>query len=114
VTEKRPALLVVNVEVDEEDVEELHQWYEEEHRPEKMGLPGYTSLRRFRANDGKPHFLAIYELDYPEAAEIGPNMPRVTPSEWSKAVQAKWKDWNRRVWVELTEYDTVERRHPEA
>src|SRR5688572_21606614 len=102
--EKRPALLVVYVEVDEEDAEELNRWYEEEHRPDKMALPGYTSLRRFRAHDGAAHFLAIYELDYPEAAVPSPeNAIRVT--EWSKAVQAKWKDWNRRIWVELPEPD---------
>ena len=102
--EKRKAVLVVHVEIDEADVDELNRWYEEEHRPDKMALPGYASLRRFRAFDGAPHFLAIYELDYPEAAEIG-NPENVIPvvTEWSKAVQAKWKDWNRRIWVELPE-----------
>src|SRR4051812_33631820 len=98
----RKAVLVVHVEIDEEDVDELNKWYEEEHRPAKLALAGYSSLRRFRAHDGAPHFLAIYELDYPEAAEVRPeNAIEVT--EWSNAVQAKWKDWNRRIWVELPE-----------
>ena len=102
-TTPRRAVLVVHVEIDEADVDELNRWYEEEHRPAKLGLPGYASLRRFRAYDGAPHFLAIYELDYPEAAEVG-NPENVIPvTEWSNAVQEKWKDWNRRIWVELPE-----------
>ena len=98
----RKAVLVVHVEVDEADVDELNKWYEEEHRPAKLGLPGYTSLRRFRAHDGAPHFLAIYELEYPEAAEVRPENA-IPVTEWSIAVQEKWKDWNRRIWVELPE-----------
>jgi hypothetical protein len=58
----------MTVEVAEEDVDELNRWYEEEHRPEKLSLPGYTGLRRFRASDGAPKFLAIYELEHPTAA----------------------------------------------
>ena len=45
---RRPAVLVVTVEVAEEDVDELNRWYEEEHRPEKLSLPGYAGLRRFQ------------------------------------------------------------------
>jgi hypothetical protein len=94
-------MLVVHVELGtEDDVDELNRWYEEEHRPDKMKLPGYTSMRRFRAHDGQPHFLAIYELEYPEAAEPSPET-RMPATDWSKAVLAKWKNWNRRIWVEL-------------
>ncbi len=62
-----PAVLVVMVDVDEKDVDELNRWYENEHRPEKMALPGYVSMRRFRVADGSPRFLAIYELDDAES-----------------------------------------------
>jgi hypothetical protein len=99
-TQQQKAILVVHVEVDEADADELDKWYEQEHRPDKLALPGYTSLRRFRAfdgEDGEAHFLAIYELDYPEAAQG--NTMHVT--DWSKAVMEKWKKWNRRIWVEL-------------
>jgi hypothetical protein len=98
---ERPAVLIVTVEVAEEDVDELNRWYEEEHRPEKLSLPGYLSMRRYRAADGSPTFLAIYELDDPDAADDqargGPEM-----SAWMKAVMATWKRWDRAVWTELT------------
>jgi hypothetical protein len=85
--------------VAEEDVDELNRWYEEEHRPEKLSLPGYLSMRRYRAADGSPTFLAIYELDHPDAAAV----PADGGSEMTgmKAVMAKWKRWDRAVWTEL-------------
>jgi len=77
----------------------LNRWYEEEHRPEKMALPGYVGMRRFRAFDGAPSFLAIYELTEPEAAvHTAPGPPA---SDWMKAVMDKWKHWDRSIWVEL-------------
>jgi hypothetical protein len=101
---ERPAVLIVTVEVAEEDVDELNRWYEEEHRPEKLSLPGYLTMRRYRAADGSPTFLAIYELDHPDvataAAEGGAEM-----SGWMKAVMAKWKRWDRAVWTELAPAD---------
>jgi hypothetical protein len=95
----RPAVLVVTVEVAEEDVDELNRWYEEEHRPEKMSLPGYVGLRRFRAADGAPNFLAIYELEGPDAAAGSGGDPEV--ARRMEEIMATWKRWDRSVWVEL-------------
>jgi hypothetical protein len=96
---RRPAVLVVTVEVAEDDVDELNRWYEEEHRPEKLSQPGYLGLRRFRASDGSPTFLAIYELDYPDAAAGGGG--GVEATRRMEEIMATWKRWDRRVWVEL-------------
>jgi len=101
---ERPAVLIVTVEVAEEDVDELNRWYEEEHRPEKLSLPGYLSMRRYRAADGSPTFLAIYELDHPDAAAV-PAEGGSEMSGWMKAVMEKWKRWDRAVWTELVPAD---------
>ena len=93
------AILIVHVEVAESDVDELDAWYEEEHRPEKMALPGYVSMRRFRDHDGSPSFLAIYELTSPEAAM--PTSPGPPMSKRMHAIMAKWRRWDRSVWVEI-------------
>jgi hypothetical protein len=95
-----PALLIVTVEVAEEDVEELNRWYEEEHRPEKLSLPGYRSMRRYQSSDGSPRFLAIYELDHPGVAAVSAGGD-TEMSEWMRAVMAKWKRWDRAIWTEL-------------
>ncbi|MGA7419573.1 MAG: hypothetical protein WB765_15260 [Acidimicrobiales bacterium] len=97
---QQPAVLIVTVEVAEEDVDELNRWYEEEHRPEKLSLPGYLSMRRFRSADGSPTFLAIYELAHPDVGTT-PAPGDAEMSDWMTAVMATWKRWDRAVWTEL-------------
>lgn len=97
---EQPAVLIVTVEVADEDVDELNRWYEEEHRPEKLSLPGYLTMRRYRAADGSPTFLAIYELDHPDVAAVPPE-GGAEMSGWMKAVMGKWKRWDRAVWTYL-------------
>ena len=96
----QPSVLLVTVEVAEDDVDELNRWYDEEHGPEKMSLPGYVGMRRFRRSDGSPRFLAIYELTDPEAA-LGSQEMTPDSRQRLQALMTKWKQWDRSVWVEL-------------
>jgi hypothetical protein len=98
------AVLVVWIEVAPEDADELNRWYEEEHGPERLAMPGFVTLRRFRAHDDLNKFLAIYELEYPEAA-TSPEYMNQTQTEWAREMIAKWKQWDRNVWVELVSDD---------
>ncbi|MGP4014688.1 hypothetical protein [Saccharopolyspora sp. 5N708] len=42
---------------------EFHDWYDTEHAPARMGIPGIRTARRYRAADGQaPSWLATYEL----------------------------------------------------
>jgi hypothetical protein len=94
------AVLIVTVEIDPVDDEEFNRWYDEEHVPEKLGEPGFVAARRFKSHDKENTYLVIYELDDPESA-TKPAYMRKEPSEWSKSVMARWKDWSRGVWVQL-------------
>ncbi len=98
--EGRPAILVVTVEVSEDDADELNRWYEEEHGPEKLAIPGYLGLRRFRSADGSAKFLAIYELTGPEAA-ASPSGAGAESTRRMEQIMEKWKRWERSVWVEI-------------
>lgn len=61
---KRPALLMVQMEIPAEHEAELNAWYWEEHVPERLACPGFRSARRFRLSSGSvPRYLALYELD---------------------------------------------------
>jgi hypothetical protein len=45
------------------DLEEaFHEWYNKEHIPLRLALPGIDKARRFEAPSGKPRFLAVYEV----------------------------------------------------
>jgi hypothetical protein len=42
---------------------DFHDWYNGEHIPPRMAIPGFASATRYRAVDGAPRFLACYFLD---------------------------------------------------
>ena len=42
--------------------EEFNDWYDFEHIPERAGLPGFITAKRFTCVDGWPRYLAIYDL----------------------------------------------------
>lgn len=58
-------VLVVTMEVDPADEAEFNKWYNEQHLPERMEIPGYVSARRFRLveGDGALTYLCIWELE---------------------------------------------------
>jgi len=58
-----PAILFSQMEPPVELTGEFHRWYETDHIPARMALPGFLGARRYRALDGEPAYLAVYELD---------------------------------------------------
>lgn len=42
---------------------EFHEWYDEEHIPDRLVIPGFGAAMRYEAVDGSPQWLVIYELD---------------------------------------------------
>jgi hypothetical protein len=113
-TDRPRALLLVMLEHDESvDDLEFNQWYYEEHIPERLSCPGFISARRFRAVEGEPRYLAIYELEGPEALQtpqylryahspiIGDNVSDPVGSERSKRMLATFRNVVRNVYVEI-------------
>lgn len=58
-------VLVVTMDVDQEDEAEFNKWYNEQHLPERMEIPGYVSARRFKLEEGNGAltYLCIWELE---------------------------------------------------
>ena len=62
-------VLIVMMEVDEADDEVFNKWYNEEHLPERMAIPGYISARRFMLDPdddqatGVLRYLCVWELE---------------------------------------------------
>jgi hypothetical protein len=66
----RKHLLLVMLDVDPSvDEDEFNRWYFEEHVAERLACPGFVSARRFKIVEGEPRYLAIYELEGPEALQ---------------------------------------------
>ena len=52
------------------DEAEFHDWYDHEHGPARLKVPGFRGAYRYRAlDDQKPPWLALYELDSPDVID---------------------------------------------
>ena len=58
-------ILVVMMEVDQGHEEAFNRWYNDEHLPERLEIPGYVSARRFKLQEGEGvlQYLCIWELE---------------------------------------------------
>src|SRR3954471_5348976 len=67
--------------------EEFNAWYEDEHLPERLAIPGFRSARRWIA-EGRPgegKYLATYELDSPDVLRSPEYLARFeNPTPWSR------------------------------
>jgi hypothetical protein len=82
---KGRGLLMVFADVPADVEDEFNRWYDEEHIPERLSIPGVLSAARYTALEGGPKHLACYELTEPEAWETGDWQKfLINPTEWSK------------------------------
>ncbi|MDB5414621.1 MAG: hypothetical protein JWR10_2956 [Rubritepida sp.] len=72
--------------------EEFNAWYDSEHVPERLAVPGVlTALRYMHANGGVPRYLAMYDLEHASVMD-SPAYLRVAhekSSPWTKRVTAR-------------------------
>ncbi len=82
---KGRGLLMVYVDVAADVEEEFNRWYNEEHIPERLSIPGVLNAARYEAVRGGPKHLACYELSEPEAYFTDTWQHFLNhPTEWSK------------------------------
>lgn len=60
-------LLLVMMEPPATLEEEFHDWYDSEHLPQRLALPGFESGSRWVCLSGWPRWLAIYDLSSTDA-----------------------------------------------
>jgi hypothetical protein len=64
---KGRGILLVYADVDDRIEEEYNAWYDTEHLPQLLAIPGFLDAARYVAVKGGPKYLAAYEL---ESAEV--------------------------------------------
>ena len=87
------------------DEAEFHDWYDHEHGPARLTVPGFGSVCRYRALDGeKPSWLALYELDRPDVID-SPEYKALgaKASDRDKSVGAALATLDRRVYEQISE-----------
>lgn len=82
---KGRGLLMVYVDVPAALEDEFNRWYNEEHIPERLAIPGVLNAARYEAVRGGPKYLACYELAEPEAYFSEVWQQRLAhPTEWTR------------------------------
>lgn len=83
-TDRPPALLAVTISVPPGTEEDLAAWYDDEHIPMLMAVPGWRRIRRFRLVAGTgPDYLALHEID---------GVPVLEEAGYRDAVSTPWRD----------------------
>lgn len=49
--------------------EEFNAWYDTEHLPERLAVPGFETALRFVCISGHPRYLAMYDLAHPQVLD---------------------------------------------
>ncbi len=87
------------------DEAEFHDWYDYEHGPARLKVPGFRGAHRYRAlDDAKPPGLALYELDSPDVVD-SPEYKALAAeaSDRDKSVAADLVTLDRRIYEQLSE-----------
>jgi hypothetical protein len=87
----RKGLLLVTMEPPAGLEEEFNDWYDHEHLPQRMRMPGFETGARFVCLEGWPRWLALYDLtslaalSTPEYLSV--SLANATP--WSRRIAAR-------------------------
>jgi hypothetical protein len=87
-TKGQAILLVYTDLIDQKYDEDFNAWYDQEHLPQLLGLPGFLDAARYVAIKGGPHYLAAYELESVEALQT-PEYKNRSHSEWENRVSPR-------------------------
>jgi hypothetical protein len=78
-----PYIYIVKTDIPADIEPDFNDWYNKEHAPALASVPGCFRARRFSAVDGKPKYMAVYELE-------NPDVPR--SAAWAKARDTAWTE----------------------
>jgi hypothetical protein len=102
-----PGLLFVYTDVGDGPVDEAdyHDWYDHEHGPARLTVPGLTGACRYEALDGlTPRWLALYELDSPDVLDSAEYKAVVEGgSDRDKFIMSHLPTLDRRIYVQLSD-----------
>jgi hypothetical protein len=88
-----PGVLLVLNDVVAGYEEEFNRWYQEQHVPERLALPGFKTARRYHAVDGQPAYMAVYECDSIEVFASEAYRERLAnPTDWTRKIMPGFRN----------------------
>ena len=69
--------------------ETYEKWYQTEHLPERLSIPGFKNGRRYQALHGSPKYFTWYEVDTPSVLRSAEYVDRLSnPTAWTKKIMS--------------------------
>ena len=72
---------------------EFNRWYQQQHVPERLGVPGFRTARRYRALGSGPAYMAVYECD--SVGVLGTKAYRerlANPTQWTRKIMPSFRN----------------------
>ena len=89
--------------------DELNRWYDEDHIPSLLGVPGFLWAKRYVGIEGSPKYMALYEIESPEAIKTEAYV-KARDSEWTLRIRSHRRNHTRNVYELI--YPEVGRDRP--
>lgn len=72
---------------------EFNRWYQQQHIPERLGVPGFRTARRYRALGSGPVYMAVYECDSVGVLGSKAYLERLAhPTEWTRKIMPGFRN----------------------
>lgn len=111
--DRQRTLLVVLSDIRPELEPDFIRWYDEEHLPQRLAVPGFIRAARYEAGpavysaglampaEPPPKHLALYEMERPEVLGSEPYQRLIAnPSEWTQRIRSTFELRLRHSYVE--------------
>ena len=94
--EDTPWLYIVHTDIPDDIVDEYNDWYDREHLPRLVTVPGVIRARRYTAVDANPRYLTAYELTDKNAFE-SPEGLQARKTPWTAKMRSLFHNTRRRM-----------------
>ena len=95
---KPEGMLLVWTDADPAAEEDFNAWYDAEHLPERVGIPGFLTGRRYRAQAGNPRYFAAYHTENTGVLFSQAYLHLVNnPTPWTQRIMPKFQNTVRSV-----------------
>ena len=107
-------LLVIWTDITPEYEAEFNEWYDREHVPQLLTIPGILTGRRYQAVDGKPKYIAIYEMTDENVWKSDAfHQVRENPTDWSRKMIPQFRNTQRGIFRRIFSFGERPAKEPE-
>jgi hypothetical protein len=98
-----PGLLLAYTDPGRVPEAEFQSWYDTEHGPARLTVPGFLTARRYRAADDlKPPWLALYDLESPAVLSSEAYQALLSGSDRDKSMMTRLATLDRRLYEQIS------------